>query len=112
MKRRAIYELLPDIYGEFVPSLRTRLSVNLNEGKRVDPSSFGGPVQFVTGHTRERPPTAFMGWGNRLMSDAFIEVLTTAGVTNLQTFPAVIKNTAAKVAWKEFKLINVVGAVY
>ncbi len=44
-----------------------------------------------------------------LMSDSLIEALKRAGVDNLQTFPAILKNIETKFETSAYKVVNVLG---
>jgi len=44
-----------------------------------------------------------------LMSDALINALKSAGVDNLQTFPAVLRNFESNLVRTDYKVVNVVG---
>lgn len=106
-----VFELLPDIFGEFSAELTTPIAeeVNFLEGQLLAANLFPLPLEFKTGHSASRPPRGLLGQVIPLMSDEFIDSLQSAGVSNLQCFEARLVSTKDGSVWTNVKAVNIVG---
>jgi len=68
------------------------------------------PIVFAVDNTDDHPPGAMEGLSVPAWSGAFVRCLQSAGVDNLQLFPAVLRNAEGR-TWTDYFAVNVVGAV-
>lgn len=108
------FELLPDIFGnagaDIVQPLPER--VYFCVGEMVDAKKLPPVLEFTTNLSAADPPRALLGIEIPVMSDEFIAALTACGVSNLQTFPAMLKSEVDGSTWTNYKAVNVVGLVF
>lgn len=111
--KKKVYELLPDIFGEFTAELAGSLpdGISFRGGALLDSSQLPPSLEFFTGHSISNPPRGLLGLDIPVMSDELIAALSAAGVSNLQAIPALLKSTADGRIWHEFKAVNIVGLV-
>jgi hypothetical protein len=66
---------------------------------------------FTTNATEQDSLPDFAGGSIPVMSQQFLNLLTQAGVDNLQTFPIVIKSNVDDTTWKDFFAVNILGLI-
>ena len=108
-----IYELLPDIFGEHTATLSDALpdGLSFRRGAIISASDLPTTMEFSTGHTATDPPRGLLGIDVPVMSDEMLSVLARAGVSNLQTHPAVLTSLSDNKTWHSYKAVNIVGLV-
>jgi len=69
------------------------------------------PLVYTTNAKKGDALRAFLKGSNTLVSSEFLDLLKKAGVTNLQTFPAVIKSTEDGYVWDNYFGLNILGVI-
>jgi hypothetical protein len=108
----AYYELLPDIFGKYVPTLLDVLQDEITFiGGAVISHPMPKPLVFETDHSSKEPPSGLHGMVHPVMSHAFVEALQQSGVSNLQCFPAELRSTVDNCVWTNYYAVNIIGLV-
>lgn len=70
------------------------------------------PLIFKSNCDAENPPREYMGGGALpVWSKTLLEAFQSAGVDNIQYFPAIISDDDGKISWNNYFAINVIGLV-
>ena len=107
-----IYELQPDIFANYVPSVAEELNEHIYfRGGVIISKPIPSPLIFTTRHSAEEPPSGLHGRVIPVMSNKLIKALQDAGVSNLQCFPAELRSSVDGSIWKNYQAINVIGLI-
>jgi hypothetical protein len=90
--------------GEFIANLKERRIYEL-------PFRFEMQVQRNADGSRQEPRLSAYYYARELMQKKLVEVLQSAGVDNLQVFPAVITEEGRDTRIEDYVVVNVVGLV-
>src|SRR5215208_790718 len=106
------FRFQPDIYGEYgitdYPDVPTGVSFVAG---RVISEALPLPLEFSVSNPANVPPRHLLGGMIPVASAQLVESLHAAGVDNLQTFPAVLRNEEAGLTWTNFLAFNIIGLV-
>jgi len=107
-----IYELQPDIFSNYVPSVVEKLNESIYfRGGNIIIEPIPLPLIFTSRHSSKELPSGFHGRCIPLMSDELIESLKKIGVSNLQCFPAEIRSSVDRSIWTNYQAVNVIGKI-
>jgi hypothetical protein len=114
------YKLDADLGGAMNVYVKgtNNLDCDLTEGRLIDPreEELELPFQFTMkvrhpGGVRDEPRMYAYFPGTELMSRDLLDALRTAGVDNLQTFPALITEEGRPGGIENYEVVNVLGLV-
>ncbi|HKN69243.1 MAG TPA: DUF1629 domain-containing protein [Gemmatimonadaceae bacterium] len=69
------------------------------------------PLVFAVDTTAQEPPADYVRYKIPVFSDRLIKAFETAGVDNLQVFPAKLENARTGETWEQFKAVNIIGLI-
>ena len=106
------YRFAPDVHAEWGitddPSLPE--SVSFTSGRKIS-AALTEPLVFAVDVPRGARPDHLLGGQIPVVSDLLLQTLGAAGVRNVQTFPAVLRNRRTRQKWTGFHALNVLGMV-
>lgn len=68
-----------------------------------------GPHLFELNASENWTPPHFIGHRFPVVSNRFVDLLTSMGVSNIELYPVIIRNAHTKVEWDGYSLFNVIG---
>lgn len=109
---KKIYELLPDIFGDYTATITQNLPEIVNfRGGRIIQEGLPTPLKFLTGHSSNNPPKSMLGYSIPIMSKSLISVFLSSGVSNLQCFPAELVSEVDNTIWTDYFAVNIIGLI-
>ncbi len=69
------------------------------------------PVEFLVDNTSEHPPTDFVTKFMPVLSNRLVAAFRKAGVDNMQTYKAILRNPATGETWDSYQVVNVLGKI-
>lgn len=102
-----------NVYMEPLNNVHARLQngdrINVDERKLELPFRFEMKVRKNRDGSRQQPRFNTYDSSKELMHTSLVEALQSAGVDNLQIFPAIVTEAGAEEENKDFVVVNVVG---
>jgi len=86
------------------------IGVSFLDGRVLDPTSILPPIRVSGLFDKATPPSHFEGGKIPLFSEPLLSALASAGIDNLQLFPAIIVGQAGG-TWSHYRAVQIVGVV-
>jgi hypothetical protein len=104
--------ILSDIYADPIVRKAPRIApgIYLTSGELIN-VPVPSPLVWEVNSTAAKPPPHFESADGPLASRQFVQALESLGVSNLQKFPALLRNSKTGEEWDQYFGINIVGLI-